>query len=135
MAAKSILNLLFGKSKAKSKDSGERKHPRLRVFNLIKFTLSDGTHYETISNIVNLSETGLQFTLYEELPPGQTLKMLISVPHANKEIPIKAKLVWCRKDKNRRGVFVAGVKFDAISDEHQGLLREMVQAGRHSRGR
>jgi Tfp pilus assembly protein PilZ len=131
MAKKTILQMLgFGKSKG---DMGSRKHPRLRAFNLIKFTLSDGTQYESLSNVVNLSESGLQFTCYEALHPDQMIRMLISIPHANKEVPVKGKLVWVRKDKARRGVFVAGVQFQDISDENRQLIREMVESRRPKR--
>jgi len=132
--AKSILDILFGKPK-KKKDLGDRAHPRLKAFNLIKFTLSDGTHYESISNIINISETGLQFTTYEQLAPGQPLRMLISIPHANKEVPIKANLVWIRKDKVRKGIFLAGVRFEKIEDSHRELIREMIQARKQQRPR
>ncbi|HTL47288.1 MAG TPA: PilZ domain-containing protein [Verrucomicrobiae bacterium] len=131
MAKKSLLQYLgFGKSKG---DMGSRKHPRLKAFNLIKFTLSDGTQYESLSNVVNISESGLQFTCYEHLLPDQMIRMLISIPHANKEVPVKGKLVWVRKDKMRRGVYLAGVQYLDISDENRELIREMVQARSRSR--
>jgi len=51
----------------------------------------------------------------------------VNVPHANKEINLKAQLVWVRKADSPRGVFIAGVKFHHISDEDRCLIREMIE--------
>ena len=136
MVTKKILSYLSGLGKPASKKTitkSTRQHRRLKAFNLIKFTLSDGTQYESISNIVDISETGLQFTCYEELQPDQNIRMLIHIPHANEDIPLQAKLVWVRRMQYPKGVYVAGVQFLTVSDHHRDLIREMIEKGRYRR--
>lgn len=125
-----ILNNFFGggkKSKAAGAASQKRKHPRRKAFNLIKFTTSDGTKYESLSNIVNISETGLRFTCYESLQPNSILHMRIHIPKTDKEVGLVAKLVWIRKMKRARGVYVAGVNFVEITDHDRHTIRKMVE--------
>ncbi len=95
--------------------------------NLIKFTLSDGVSYQSISNIIDISETGLQFTCYEEIQPDQPIKMLIHVPDAYEDIPIKGRLVWVRKKPAARGVYVAGVKFHDLPEKSLEVIRNMIK--------
>jgi hypothetical protein len=104
-----------------------RTHPRMRAYNLIKFSTEDGRHYESLSNIVDISENGLKFTCYEELPIHSTLQMKIAVPHKNHEISLVGQLMWTRKMRHHRGVFLAGVSFVKISEENRGVIREMVE--------
>lgn len=117
----------FKKRRRSYRTPCQRKHPRLRAFNLIKFTLADGTHYESISNIVDISENGLKFTCYERLEPGDALKMLVAIPSRSKEVPIDAKLVWIRRMKNIRGVYLAGVVFHKIAETDREIIRDMVE--------
>lgn len=134
MATNSILDFFFGLGKDKpKKTSGTRKHPRLKAFNLIKFSLSNGASYESLSNVVDISETGLQFTCYEELQPDQEIHMVIHIPHANEEAPVDGRLVWVKKLQTPRGVYVSGVHFHKISERHRELIREMIEKGRGHR--
>lgn len=122
MERKGILSW-FGSKKAWA----QREHPRLRSYSLIKFNLEDGTPFQSISNIVNISESGLQFTCYEKLEINRHIHMLIHVPFTDKEIPIEARLVWSRRSKTQRGVYVMGVKFEKISDKGREMIRGMVE--------
>lgn len=124
MVTKRILSYLSKLSGGQK--NRDRRYPRLRAYNLIKFTTSDGTRYESISNIIDISENGLQFTCYEELKPGQDLRIVINIPHAGKDVPLKARLKWLRRSQSPKGVFVAGVQFEQISDENRQLIRGMV---------
>lgn len=125
MVTRKILDYLSGKSSKKR--TCKRAHPRLKAFNLIKFTLSDGTHYESLSNILDISENGLRFTCYETLPAGAKLKMLVALPDKNKEVPLDAQLIWMRPMKTVKGVYVAGVTFTGVSAENRELIRQMVR--------
>lgn len=111
---------------SKSKAWSQREHPRLKSYSLIKFNLEDGTPFQSISNIVNISESGLQFTCYEKLEINRQIHMLVHIPHTDKEIPIEARLVWSRKSRTQRGVYVMGVEFKKISDTGRELIRGMV---------
>jgi len=137
MVTKKIMEFFGGgrRKASKVKATGKRQHPRLRAFNLIKFTLSDGTHYESISNVVDISESGLKFTCYEPLPVGANLKMIVAVPERNKEVGLEARVVWIRKTKNVRGVYLAGVSFLRVSEESKDLIRGMLQSSHPSRFR
>ncbi|MDP3919698.1 MAG: PilZ domain-containing protein [Candidatus Omnitrophota bacterium] len=131
MVTRRILDFLSGRKKrAREITECRRKNPRLRCFNLIKFTFSDGTKYETISNILNISETGLRFTCYEPLPANSILKMVIHLREKNIQVPIEARLVWIRKKKGMRGVFVAGVNFLNIDDKSRQQIRDMINESR-----
>lgn len=122
MVKKKILDYF---ASLKRPDKG-RKYPRLKAFNLIKFRTADGKQYESISNIIDISENGLQFTCYEELRPGQDIHMVVHVPHAEKEVSITARLVWLRPSRTR-GLFIAGVQFGEITEENKHLIRQMIQ--------
>ena len=110
----------------------EREHTRVRTYSLIKFNLEDGTPFQSISNITNMSESGLQFTCYEKLEINRNIHMVVHVPRTDKEIPIEARLVWTRKSRSQRGVYVTGVEFKKISEKGLELIRGMVsQAKSH----
>jgi len=127
MVTKALLRLLTGgKKREHDAKASQRRYPRLRAFNLIKFTLADGTQIESISNIVDISENGLKFTCYEHLQEGSSLKMMIAIPEKNREIALDARLVWVKKMKDVKGVYVAGVSFSHISDENRELIRNLV---------
>lgn len=113
-----------------AKSSGfprKREAPRKRAMNLIKFSLADGTSYQSISNIVNISETGLQFTCYEPLQADQQIKMIINVPDAHEDISIQGRLVWIRNKPAAKGVFVAGVQFKNIPEKSLQVIKMMVK--------
>ena len=124
------LTALFRKyfqASSQTTGGGRRKSKRKRAFNLIKFTLADGTHYESISNILDLSENGLQFSCYEPLEVGAKLKMLIHVPGKKQDIPMKTRLVWIRKVKRINGVYIAGVVFEEIAVRDKEILKQIIE--------
>ncbi|MBU3760127.1 MAG: PilZ domain-containing protein [Candidatus Omnitrophica bacterium] len=122
---KKILEI-FGLSKKKSHRPSQRLAPRARAMNLIKISLSDGSSFQSISNIVNISETGLQFTCYERVQPDQDIRMLINVPEAHEDIGIEGRLVWIKSKPAAKGVYVAGVQFKNIPDKTLQVVRKMV---------
>lgn len=123
---KKILDI-FGFGKKASGLPKNREAPRQKVMNLLKFSLADGTSYQSISNIIDISETGLQFTCYEPLKPDQEIKMIIHVPDAYEDISIQGRLVWVRNKPAARGVFVAGVQFKNIPDKTLQVIKMMVR--------
>lgn len=131
MVTKKILSYL-GLSKKASKPC-KRKYARSKSYSLIKFNLADGTPFETISNVVNISESGLKFTCYELLETNRDIHMIVNVAQANRDVPIKGRLVWARKSKSQKGVYVVGVEFKEIKDADRQLIREMVEVSVKSR--
>lgn len=133
MVTKKLLSYL-GLNKKSSKPC-KRQHARSKSYSLIKFNLSDGTPFETISNVVNISENGLKFTCYELLETNRDINMIVNVAQANRDVPIKGRLVWARKSKSQKGVFVVGVEFKDIKETDRQLIREMVHAASSSRSK
>lgn len=118
---------IFGLGKKDSAQSKSRRAPRAKAMNLIKISLGDGSSFQSISNIINISETGLQFTCYEKVQPDQEIKMLINVPDAHEDIQIHGRLVWVKSKPAARGVYVAGVQFKNIPEKTLQVVRMMVQ--------
>jgi Tfp pilus assembly protein PilZ len=131
MVTKKILSYL-GLNKKPTKPC-KRQHARSKSYSLIKFNLADGTPFETISNVVNISESGLKFTCYELLETNRDINMIVNVAQVNRDVPIKGRLVWTRKSKSQKGVYVVGVEFRDIKDADRQLIRKMVEASSQSR--
>ena len=122
-----ILDWITDKGK---KAFADREHSRVKTYSLIKFNLEDGTPFQSISNIMNISENGLQFTCYEKLEINRNIHMMVHIPRTDKEIPIEARLVWTRKSRSQRGVYVVGVEFKKISEKGRQAIRDLIAAAK-----
>ena len=66
----------------------------------------------------NISPNGVRFALEKEVPAGEILDIEIKIPNKPEPIPIKARLVWSKKElKQGKDVFDAGFEFVQVPDE------------------
>jgi len=105
--------------------SDRRKHPRLKSHHLARFVSSEGSAKEELSNLINLSEGGLQLFSREKLESNVLLKIAIHVPELARDIEAVGKVVWCRS--NKRGIgYSMGVAFVDVTEDNQSLIRDAI---------
>ena len=92
----------------------QRKFPRLRSYCLINYSKRIGGKTEPakqVSNIRDISQTGLQFTTYEPLKKGDALDVKINLPDSEEPISALARVMWTKKLKGQDDAFRVGVFF------------------------
>ncbi len=107
-----------------------RAYQRISSFNLLKYYDPSARSPELLTNIVDLSEGGLQFTARQKLATGSMIQMVINLIERNQDIPILGRVVWIRPLDIRYKVYRVGVLFEEIRPEHRGLLRSLVLDGK-----
>jgi Tfp pilus assembly protein PilZ len=80
-------------------------------------------HWGGPASMVNLSKGGLCFVVDVELKQGQ--KVAIDIPTDNPVITLKAKVVWCRPQRDK---FSVGAEFIEMSDARRARIVEMNTA-------
>jgi c-di-GMP-binding flagellar brake protein YcgR len=104
-----------------------RKHPRASVFNLVRYIPKGNALKEEISNLMNLSEGGLQFFSKHEIEAGTILGMQIHMA-AGKEIHLAGKVVWVRHDESGKNGYQIGVSFMEMDDKHRAFILSILKA-------
>jgi Tfp pilus assembly protein PilZ len=105
---------------------GAREYHRVRAHNLIRYYDPFAEIPELITNIVNLSESGLQISVRSKIKIGTEIRMVINLVERNQDIPVVGKVMWIKGVRGKGTAYRVGVKFDQISAEHRSLLRSLV---------
>lgn len=105
-----------------------RTAPRVKAFNLLKCLRSDDVPQEMITNVSNLSETGLQFFSTSAIKPGSFLNMLINMGTQEKRIPVTARVAWRGRIHGQQGVYRIGVSFLSMASEDRQCIRQFVRS-------
>lgn len=108
------------------KKRGARKHPRVRSYNLLRYYDPFAEIPELLTNIVNLSESGIQITVTSKLKIGQQIQMVINLVERNEDIPVVGKVVWIKGTRGQTVAYRVGISFDEIQPVHRSLLRSIV---------
>ena len=105
----------------------QRKHSRVKSFSLMKLLASDTIPQGHISNLVNISEGGLQFRSKYKLLPGAVLKIAINVADFHHDIVTLARVKWVRKSDNPRSrSYRVGVVFLELKSQDKALIKRYV---------
>ena len=104
-----------------------RNAVRVKSHQLLKCLRSDDMPHEILANLVNLSETGLQFFSSYVIKRGSLLKMVIHFPEAERQISLMGKAAWQGRIHGVPGVYRTGVSFISMDFEDREWLRHFVQ--------
>ncbi len=106
----------------------KREFLRVRSHNLVKYHyLSSRGPTERVSNIINLSEGGLQFRYRGRITVGTAVKMLINIVEEGKQIPVLGRVKWIGRAEGRSRSVRVGVSFMAIEDEDKNFIRRFIR--------
>lgn len=110
----------FGKRK---KIRNQRKSPRKHTRNLISVELP----HRHILNLVNISETGLQFSSPQKLKKDQTVSLTVNLAEVGAQIQVLARVAWSKRFAEAGPqVYRIGVSFVELSREAVLLIRHFV---------
>lgn len=108
--------------------SAERRNARrVRASNLLKCLRSDDSPEEMITNVTNISETGLRFSSAREFKSGSVLKLVINFPEAEKQVPVVVRVAWLGRVRADALAYRVGVEFLTIAMEDRQIIRNFVQ--------
>lgn len=115
------------KSFQKGKISQKRKHPRAKSLNLMRSTTYTGNAKEQVSNLLDISQEGLQFFSKGQIEPGTVLKITVNMAEKKKQIPIIAKVMWMRPAKEKGAGYQVGVSFLEMDSKDRDLIGDFMK--------
>lgn len=95
-----------------------RKYVRLNIPLEVNYTIQgkEGVSYQSITK--NISPNGARFSIEQELPKGSVLDINIKIPEQADSIPIKARIVWIKKESDvEPGAYDTGFEFIKIPEK------------------
>ena len=105
-----------------------RSHHRAENRNLIRYGYKDAGADPLISNLVDISEGGLQLSMNTKIRVGTILNMVINLVEKNQDLPVVGKVVWARPIPGYRGGYRVGVAFQEVNPDYLETLRDLVSA-------
>ena len=115
------------KNFAKKTTFEKREYLRAKVSKLIKYSTENIPSEEKLSNLLNLSEKGLQFFSKDSLSLGSVLHIVINMPEFHKEIPVVTKVAWVRSTKEYGGGYFIGGQFIDLDEKDCLLIHNFVE--------
>ena len=103
-----------------------RAHPRRKAYDLVKIHLESDSNSPQLRNIKDLSAGGFQFSINQELKPGQPLKLKLNLADHGRVVEASAKVVWARR-RPLRGGYDVGVVFQNLSDPDRSFIDGVVR--------
>ena len=100
-----------------------RKYVRLNIPLEVSYAIEgkEGLWHKTITK--NISPNGARFAIEQDLPKGATLELKIKIPVKPEPIPIKAKIVWTKKEVGQeKDIYDAGLEFTQVSEEDKNIF-------------
>ena len=79
----------------------------------------------TTMTVLNLSAGGLRYRGAEELDPGRTLQLKITLPGMPIGLELHGRIVW--KQMHAAGVTEHGVEFHDLTEKQQEQIDQLVQ--------
>lgn len=114
----------------KSIHFGSREKPRAYrragYRNLVRYSDGKNAPADLISNLVDISEGGLQLSMTRKIKLGTLLNMIINVVERNQDVPVLGKVVWVKSIPGYRGGYRVGVVFEEITPNDREIFREIV---------
>ena len=94
-----------------------RKYVRINIPLEVSYGLQgkQGVYYKSVTK--NISANGARFCIEEELPKGTVLDIAIKIPTKPQPIPIKARIVWTKKQSEQgKDVYDSGFEIVEIDE-------------------
>jgi len=101
----------------------QRKTERIEAEYIVSVRPEGSRYLSDSASMTNLSAGGLCFVVGTELFLGQ--KIEIDLPENNPAITLKARVIWCRPQRDK---FSAGAEFVELSDARRSRIAEMHRA-------
>ena len=116
---------LFGRKPVAA--SNRRNARRVRASNLLKCLRSDDAPEEMLTNVTNISETGLRFSSASGIKPESVLNLVINFPEMEKQVPVVARVAWQGQVRGHGLAYRIGGEFLNIALENRQLIRDFVK--------
>jgi len=100
-----------------------RRYVRLNIPLEVNYSLQgkDGKQLKSITK--NVSPNGARFVIEGALAKGATLDITIKIPTSLEPIPIKARVVWSKKEtEESQDIYDAGFEFVQIPEESKSAF-------------
>ncbi|MDD5084698.1 MAG: PilZ domain-containing protein [Candidatus Omnitrophica bacterium] len=108
----------------------ERRFPRLRSYCLIKYSkISEPGAKEAkeVTNIRDISVSGLQFASYEAFPKNTLLDVKVNLPDMGEPLGARARVVWSKKVSKTSESYRVGVIFLDLSEADRKAIERHIQ--------
>lgn len=100
-----------------------RRYVRLNIPLEVSYSIQgkEAAQYKAITK--NISPNGARFFLEKDLPKGTVLNLNIKIPTRGEPIPIKARIVWSKKEmQQEKSFYDAGFEFSEIPEESKRIF-------------
>ena len=95
-----------------------RRYVRLNIALEITYSLPGAAEIQYKTFTKDISPNGARFTIEKEMPKGSVVDLKIKIPTADQIIPVKAKIVWFRKDSQAdKNTYDCGLEFISIPQD------------------
>ncbi len=98
-----------------------RHHTRKKTHNL----LSLDAQKSELLNLINISETGIQFHSREKIKKNKILRLVINLAEINSEISVIGRVVWCKRSPK---LYRVGIHFLELNPSLTSVLRQYLSA-------
>jgi hypothetical protein len=110
----------------RDKKDEARRHARFKPTRPVRFFLRDGTEIGGIVEVVDISESGLQFVCKGFIKRGSELAVTVDPEKKGGEpVRLKGSVAWAKTSNYVNGVFRVGVRFMDLSDAEREFLRAL----------
>ncbi len=113
----------------------KRQEPRVKTSNVMKVTSINGTPKEHLSNLIDISESGIQFLSRDPLEAGHLLEIVMNIPQKKVEIPVMAKVSWVKPGERKSLGYRVGAVFTQVNPMDKTLIRDFVLETRAKQGK
>ena len=117
-----MLSSLF-KKKSNQRIAGRRRTRNLAVVS---------EPYEQMVNLVDISETGVQFSSSKPYRRYKPVILKINLAEKDRQVLAMGQVVWSRSLKGNGSLYRVGVNFKPLSEEAEGLLRGYAAASQRA---
>ena len=111
--------------------TNKRAFPRAHSRNLVKCTKAD-ENMDHLSNLIDLSETGMRFSSSSKPRIGSVIQMLINLAEESRQVTVLGQVAWVKAIAGSSKGFHVGVSFLQMSHEDRELVSQFVKNKRAS---
>ena len=124
LTARSLRGELRGRSIGRLLNAERRRAPRVKCYDLVKWIPEGELMNHRISNLHDISISGLRFGSRERIRPETILRMILNIAETGKRISVLAQVVWSRA--LGPSAHQAGAFFVRISNKDRAVLAALI---------